>query len=69
MKDLDINTWLNLEIDNNEKHYHVLLDIFDMIVNAINNTDELEIKDIEEFKLEYLKFMYLNSNKKLYKYL
>lgn len=68
-KDLDLNTWLNLEINNNEKHYHVLLDIFDMIVNNINNTEDLEIVDIDQFKLDYLKFMYFNSNKNVYKYL
>jgi len=68
MKELDINSWLNLEIEGNEKHYHIVLDIFEMIVNCINNTEEIEIVDIETFKFEFLNFIYLNSNKKLYKY-
>ena len=68
MKELDINSWLNLEIEGNEKHYHIVLDIFEMIVNCINNTEEIEIVDIETFKFEFLNFIYLNFNKKLYKY-
>ena len=69
MKDLDINTWLNLEIENNEKHHHILMETFNMMVNCINNTEDLEILDIEEFKIEYLKFMYFNSTKRFYNYL
>lgn len=69
MKDLDINSWLNLEIEKDEKHYHVLLEIFNMIVHDIKKNDELQIIDIDKFKTEYFKFMYFNSNKTVYKYL
>ena len=64
---LSINNWLNQQIDDKTKHSHILEKIFYEIIEKIEENN-LEIDDINEFKNDYIYFMYNNSSKTKYIY-